>query len=459
MSGKILLVDDIASNRIVLRVKLSSAFYSVSQASTVDEALVSAQSEPPDMVILSAHLPENGARRLISALRATPGMSDLPVLAIAPPMTEAARIALLELGVDDVLEKPLDNLHLHARLRNLMRARAELPRVMGLAEPMAIYERPARILIAGHDRAKVVGLRPALAEQTPHRIAFADFDTLPAVISGGEAPEAVVLVVDPNHSGAAFRMLSELRSHARTQHAATLVVFTKPAKNTTCAHALDLGAWAVMHSGGPLSELSVRLSALITKKRQNDRLRASVQNGLRAAITDPLTGLHNRRYALPKLEKMLIESRAKNRPLAVMLADLDHFKRINDSFGHAAGDEILIETCRRLAESIGPQDLLARIGGEEFLIALPDCPRTTARLRARALCDRIREAPFGLAGKNTRVPVTISIGVALYGDEPCTTESVADILAKADRALYGAKAQGRDKVTFGRPSLNGRLTA
>ena len=214
-----------------------------------------------------------------------------------------------------------------------------------------------------------------------------------------------------------------------------------------------------MHSGGPLSELSVRLSALITKKRQNDRLRASVQNGLRAAITDPLTGLHNRRYALPKLEKMIIESRAKNRPLAVMLADLDHFKRINDSFGHAAGDEILIETCRRLAESIGPQDLLARIGGEEFLIALPDCPRTTARLRARALCDRIREAPFGLAGKNTRVPVTISIGVALYGDEPCTTESVADILAKADRALYGAKAQGRDKVTFGRPSLNGRLTA
>ncbi|MEY8837662.1 GGDEF domain-containing protein, partial [Cribrihabitans sp. XS_ASV171] len=102
-----------------------------------------------------------------------------------------------------------------------------------------------------------------------------------------------------------------------------------------------------------------------------DRVRSSVREGLRAAIRDPMTGLHNRRYALPALEALAREARAKGGMLAVMLADLDHFKRINDRHGHAAGDAVLIETARRLRNTLPGEALVARMGGEEFLLALP----------------------------------------------------------------------------------------
>ena len=460
MSGKILIVDDIATNRIVLRVKLSSAFYTVIQASSEGEALKLAQADPPDLAIVSATLPEGGAMRLATQIRALHGLADLPVLVTAPQLDEAQRMALLASGVDDIIEKPYDDLFLQARLRNLVRARVDIPRSFQLAESPTAFEHRARILLAAENLAPILLFRSALEAKLPHRILPTTFTDLPKTIGAGDPADAVILLVSPENPGVALRLLSEVRTHARTRHAATLVLFQAPFDAAARNHALDLGAWAAVPFSDNIGELALRLTTLLSKKRLADLMRASVQSGLQAALFDPLTGAHNRRYALPRLETMLQDERRTGAPMAMMVADLDHFKQINDSFGHTAGDHVLIELCKGFSAALGPRDLFARIGGEEFLLALPDCQRTTASLRARAFCERVRTEPFALPGTEAPAHVTISIGVAVL--DPALeqeAEPISSLLNRADRALYGAKTAGRDNALLSAAPPESRLSA
>jgi two-component system cell cycle response regulator len=174
------------------------------------------------------------------------------------------------------------------------------------------------------------------------------------------------------------------------------------------------------------------------------------------ALRDPLTGLHNRRYAIPHLARIADRAAHAHRPFAVMVADMDHFKRINDSFGHAAGDAVLIETARRLRENLRGVDLLARIGGEEFLIVMPGVGLANARKAAQRLCQMIRATPFDVPGHSAPVTATISIGMTVCdpgaGAAMTLPISAEALLDRADKALYGAKAEGRDRVTLSRPA-------
>jgi two-component system cell cycle response regulator len=165
-----------------------------------------------------------------------------------------------------------------------------------------------------------------------------------------------------------------------------------------------------------------------------------MQHGLQAATLDPLTGLHNRRYALARLAEM---SNTIRDDVAVMVVDLDHFKSVNDTYGHAGGDAALKQVAKRLREQLRTDDLLARIGGEEFLVALPGCDRTRANLVAKELCAAVRDTPIRLHRRARPFHVTVSIGLA------CGTSrglSGGDLLMLADQALYRSKSEGRDTV-------------
>nr|WP_290428619.1 GGDEF domain-containing protein [Defluviimonas salinarum] len=163
-------------------------------------------------------------------------------------------------------------------------------------------------------------------------------------------------------------------------------------------------------------------------------------------MTDPLTGLNNRRYALPHLARIAERARAAGRQFAVMVLDLDRFKAINDSRGHAAGDAVLIEVAARLRGNLRAVDLLARIGGEEFLVALPDTTPEAAQATAERLRRVIGDRPVPMPDGAAAIPVTLSIGLAL-GPGPASVEDLVDL---ADRALMGSKADGRNIVTVGR---------
>jgi two-component system cell cycle response regulator len=161
------------------------------------------------------------------------------------------------------------------------------------------------------------------------------------------------------------------------------------------------------------------------------------------AVTDGLTGLHNRRYLERHLVTLVQQAVARERPLSVLIVDIDHFKSINDGFGHAAGDEVLREFARRVRKAVRGIDLACRLGGEEFVIAMPDTDAALAMMVGERLRERIAGDPFRVGRGDQVVTVTVSVGIAslLAGDD--TPDA---LLKRADDAVYRAKRDGRNRV-------------
>ena len=142
-----------------------------------------------------------------------------------------------------------------------------------------------------------------------------------------------------------------------------------------------------------------------------------------------------------------------------MVADLDHLKQINDQYGHAAGDTVLVEVSRRLNTNLRAIDLVARMGGEEFLIIMPETKQGEAETAGKRLCNLIHDTPIELANGKCQVSVSISIGVALGGGSNDPRQSAAQVLDLADRALYGSKSEGRNRVTQQITRPDGSMTS
>jgi diguanylate cyclase (GGDEF)-like protein len=167
----------------------------------------------------------------------------------------------------------------------------------------------------------------------------------------------------------------------------------------------------------------------------------------RFAATDPLTGLHNRRHVLLRARQELarMQRERAQRPhkgMSVTMLDLDHFKKINDRYGHLVGDEVLKETAQRIRATTRAYDLVGRLGGEEFVIVHPDAEYTQAKSIACRIWEAIRAQPYAIEGN--RIRVGASLGVASMD---LTSEAdLTPALQRADRALYNAKKSGRDRV-------------
>lgn len=175
-----------------------------------------------------------------------------------------------------------------------------------------------------------------------------------------------------------------------------------------------------------------------------------------SSLTDALTGLYNRRYLTRRLEEEIARAQRYAQPLSCLFVDVDHFKRINDTFGHAAGDEVLRELAARLRGHLRPSDVAVRFGGEEFALLLPQ----TAAREAVRIAERMRAMVNGepVRTRAGMVPVTVSIGVAQARPELGERrEAVGNaLLAAADAALYQAKEKGRDCVMLDRSGAEGR---
>lgn len=206
---------------------------------------------------------------------------------------------------------------------------------------------------------------------------------------------------------------------------------------------LDLGVNDYIVRPIDRNELLARVRTQVRRKRYADRLRDTVHASIELAIVDPLTGLHNRRYLDSHFGPMLDEALNRGRPLSVMVLDIDRFKHINDSYGHDAGDDVLREFASRIRSSVRSVDVAVRLGGEEFVILMPDTPIATAGIVAERIRSRVEAVPFDLRQGSRAICATVSAGVsAINGPD----ESVQTLLKRADGALYEAKTAGRNRV-------------
>jgi two-component system cell cycle response regulator len=191
------------------------------------------------------------------------------------------------------------------------------------------------------------------------------------------------------------------------------------------------------------NELVARVRTQLRKKRYADRLRHNVQLSLEMAITDQLTGLHNRRYMSRHLDTLVANARRNGRPLAFVIMDIDFFKQVNDTHGHDIGDEVLREFAERIAANVRGIDLACRYGGEEFVVAMPDTDIAFATHIAERLRQSIETTPITISRAPNSLNITISIGIARYEGGDDTGEK---LLHRADQALYQAKRSGRNRV-------------
>jgi two-component system cell cycle response regulator len=460
MTGRILIVDDVATNRIVMKVKLVDACYTVDQADSGAAALRLVEETRPDLVILDVLMPDMSGLEVCRRIKANPETADTPVLLVTALMDRASKVTGLEAGADDFLTKPVDEVTLLARARSLIRARDTVRELRergeygaghGFAEALAGFEgksRRGRISLVAPGQAGAVVWKTALDDKVGGDVRVVPREAALTEVTAderdGEGADVFVISVDLAQRNEGLRLLSDLRSRPATRHAATLMVLPE-GDSERAAIALDLGASDILYAPVDTQELAIRIRAQLDRKLKADKLRASVRAGLELAVTDSLTGLHNRRYGLYRLQQMMA---APGKGVAVMMLDLDHFKGVNDQYGHAAGDEVLRRLSQRLRAELRAGDLLARIGGEELLVALSDTDYDTARDCAERLRRRIAETPFAIRDGGPSISVTMSVGLALADLSSAETETAEGVLARADRALYNAKSLGRDRVTF-----------
>ncbi|WP_208348452.1 diguanylate cyclase [Pseudaestuariivita rosea] len=455
MPGRILIVDDVATNRIVMQVKLEAARYQVLVASSGEDAISAAQNERPDLVLVDTKLPDMTGRMLCKALKENTKTAQIPIIVITSDDDVREKMGALEAGAEEFLCKPIDDMTLLARVRSLLRARdaaEELrlrdgtSRALGFAEDETGFIAPAKVALIAADDTTAKAWQNGLKDKLRDKVEILDKDRALDQDSPQKAPDVFVISAHLSTPQEGLRLLTDLRSRAATRHSSILIVLPSDAGYLS-AIALDLGANDLINDDFESMELALRLRTQIKHKRHSDRLRAKVRDGLQAAVTDPLTGLYNRRYAMPHLTRIAERAQSSEKPFAVMLLDLDYFKSINDRYGHAAGDDVLIDVAKCLQENLRAVDLIARIGGEEFLIAMPDTSLQAAKGAAKRLCRVIHEMPIRVTGYTEPLHVSVSIGVAMGGQGGQPEKTVQDTLQNADKALYEAKSDGRNQVT------------
>ena len=458
MTGRILIVDTLPTNRIVLKVKMLAAQFKVDACASRLEAETIIAKDRPDLILINLSDQAEDRHGFCRELKDDPETAAIAIISVGIADTARARFAALDAGADDVLPRPINDALLLARIRSLLRvrhARHELllrdgtSRALGFEETRTGFDSAARIALVSNDN----GSGGLLAQKLDEGLVLPvlRFETDRILTTTAVTPVPDLFVIDgtqySDEGRSLFRLVSDLRCRAETR-TSTIMVVLPDDQAETAALALDLGADDAVSSSISGGELVLRTKALVHQKMLHDRLRNTVRDGLQAAVTDSLTGLFNRRYVEPHLARIAEQARTTQREFAVMMLDIDHFKSINDRFGHAAGDKVLIEIAKRLRENLRAIDLVARIGGEEFMIAMP---RTTGD-QAHAAADRVRRLismrPFAIGLDHPPLTVTASVGVTTGGLTRLDRAQIDGMCSQADAALYAAKSAGRDTVAM-----------
>ncbi|MCI5061189.1 MAG: PleD family two-component system response regulator [Alphaproteobacteria bacterium] len=456
MSARVLVVDDILPNVKLLEAKLASEYYDVLTATSGAEALEKVAADSPDIILLDVMMPGMDGFEVCQKIKQDPEHAHIPVVMVTALTDSTDRVRGLEAGADDFLSKPLNDTALMARVRSLVRlkmtvdewrVRENTATQLGVSEDVGtVMNEPvegARILVIedqSYDSDKIID---ALAQ---------DEDLITLVTSGTEAMEKVVsedfdlMIVSLNlENEDGLRLCSHLRSSEKAR-AIPILMVAADEDMSRIAHGLEIGAHDYILRPVDKNELLARARTQVRRKRFQQRLRSSYEVSLSMALTDALTGLYNRRYFDVHLQKLLQKNETSRKSLGLLMMDIDHFKQVNDTYGHAVGDEILKEFARRLQEKLRGFDMVARYGGEEFVAILPDVGENMAHAVAERLRRAIAETPFQCAVPEGELYVTASIGGTIV--KSGISAEMQTTLKQADAALYKAKEAGRNSCFF-----------
>ncbi|MFY9287401.1 MAG: PleD family two-component system response regulator [Alphaproteobacteria bacterium] len=454
MSARILVVDDNPLNVKLLSAKLSHDYYVISTATNGLEALEKVASEQPDIVLLDIMMPELDGFEACKRLKSDPNTSHIPVVMVTALSDIADRVKGLQCGADDFLTKPINDMALMARVRSLLRFKMIMDewRLREATSSQFLNQPPGEAA----SLAAIAGGHVLVVEDSPTerqnilqtlstietRVTFAENIKDAATMAGEGNFDLIFLSLDLKHEDG-LRLCPLLRTHEATRQTPILLMGSDQ-DMAKIAKGLDLGANDYLLRPMESNEFLARTRTQMRHKRHYERLRKNYEDSLALSLVDPLTGAFNRRYLDAHLPKMMARSKTVLKPLSALMVDIDHFKKVNDTYGHNIGDDVLRTTVSSIMNNLRPSDLVVRMGGEEFVIIMPETDLPVASIIADRLRERIASTSIPIKDGGQNISVTVSMGAACLVQN--TEDSVDDLLKRADAALYKAKQTGRNRL-------------
>lgn len=449
MPAKVLVVDDIEINIKLLEAKLSTEYFDVLSASDGRAALEIADAELPDVILLDVMMPGMDGFEVCRRLKAAPRTAGIPVVLVTALSDTANRLRGLEAGADEFLTKPVNDTALFARVRSLVRLKRLMDewrlrdeicgRFGDRSAEVAKDPGPARILLLEEDAFAAARMAEALRPLAGTMIRAVTCAEARARL---DAATELVIVSLSAPDGDPLRIVSHCRADEVYRQLPILLI-AEERDLARLAKGLDLGANDYLVRPVDANELVARTATQLRRKRLQDRLNQNYQRSLSLALTDELTGLYNRRYLFAHLDELIERINLERTGAALLLFDIDHFKLVNDSYGHASGDEVLRALAARAVKTVRSADLVSRLGGEEFAVVMPDADLPVAIAVAERLRSAVAAEPFSIKAGNAALAVTVSIGATTAAIGEDTRDR---LLKRADDALYSAKAAGRNRV-------------
>jgi two-component system, cell cycle response regulator len=450
MTARVLVVDDVELNVKLLEAKLAGEYFEVLSAFNGPRALEIADAELPDIILLDVMMPRMDGFEVCRRLKGSPRTADIPVVMVTALSDVADRLRGLAAGADDFLTKPVNDTALFARVRSLVRMKRMMEELRlreevcgrfaggNIAEGEAAALTANGILLAEEQEFAASRIAETLGPLAAS-VVRADSCAAAHRLLGGAIELVIISLSLPD--GDALRLLSQWRAHEGHRELPVLLM-ADDGELPRLAKGLDLGANDYLVRPVDRNELLARVRTQIRRKRLQERLRDNYRKSLSLALTDELTGLYNRRYVFAHLQELLARMPAGGIETAVLLFDIDHFKQVNDAHGHPAGDQVLRELAARALRHVRSVDLIGRLGGEEFIVVMPETNLAGGIVVADRLRAAIAHEPFSLRDASKALPITISVGVATAG----RAEELEHVLKRADDALYEAKHAGRNRV-------------
>lgn len=440
----ILVVDDLEQNVKLLKAKLLAEYYNVFTATSGKQALELLANNRIDIVLLDVMMPDMDGFQTCWHIKNNATTTHIPVVMVTALTDIESRVQGLEVGADEFLAKPINDTALFARIKSLTRMKAVLDELKQRNKTSTAIGSTlikthdcfteSKILIIDDDAIQVKNIKAQLASLTEHIMVLGNLSKIDSL--GSFVPNIVIIscqidVDDP------LRVVVTLR--AKESYKDSMVMLLAEEENLPMViRGMEIGVNDYFNYPVDQSELQARVKTQLRRQQYQSDLRTALEESFDLSIKDGLTNVFNRRYF--DIHTQQLVNNSSHYKICLLMLDIDHFKLINDTYGHPAGDIVLQNLALILKSSVRVVDLIARYGGEEFVILLKNVDLDRGQKIAEKVRKSVEDAEFDVANNNS-LKITVSIGVAEYNNE-----SITDFIQRVDQSLYNAKKTGRNKV-------------
>lgn len=422
---RILAIDDMPTNLMVLASALAGDFI-IQLAASGPEGLVMAQAHPPDLILLDVMMPEVDGFEACKLFKSDPRLESVPIVFVTALTDNESEMKGLRLGAVDYLHKPVNVAIARQRIRNVLE-RAEFQHKLQASESRLRQVIEASNL--GSWEWDISSSQFVVNERWASMLGYAIDELAPITMATRQR------LIHPDDEDKSSGLLNEHFMGRSTRYDCELRLAHKA------------GHWIWVHERGKVIETAQDGRPLVMFGTLSDiSERKIIELQIReSALRDPLTNVYNRRYLLEHLGSNLAVHSRNGSPISLAMLDLDHFKEVNDKFGHDAGDTVLKAFTRIVQDGIRNYDLLARFGGEEFVLVFPNTAKEAAKQYIERIMQKLRQCPPEHDG--LIIPVTFSCGVADNTEIDDAKQDSHALLGLSDQRMYEAKRNGRNRCS------------